>query len=38
MNTNKVFLRSNIKVEPLWNSWYAWPYMLQPATAGCLTS
>lgn len=33
-----VYLRSNVKVEPLWNQWYAWPLLLQPVTAGCITA
>ncbi len=33
-----VYLRANVKVEPLWNQWYAWPLLLQPVTAGCITA
>lgn len=33
MNKKKLYLRQNIKVEPLINLWYAWPYLISPATA-----
>jgi L-ascorbate metabolism protein UlaG (beta-lactamase superfamily) len=33
MNTQKVFLKQNVQVEPLINSWYGWIPMLAPATA-----
>ncbi|WP_395338238.1 MBL fold metallo-hydrolase [Ningiella sp. W23] len=36
--TESVYLKTNVKVEPLWNNWYAWPLLLQPATAGCITA
>lgn len=28
-----VYLRPNVLVEPLFNQWYAWPYLIPPATA-----
>ena len=28
-----LYLRPNVKVEPLFDSWYAWPHLLPPATA-----
>ncbi|MDO6428517.1 MBL fold metallo-hydrolase [Thalassotalea sp. 1_MG-2023] len=34
----QVYLRTNVKVEPLWNNWYAWPLLMQPVTAGCITA
>jgi len=27
------YLRPNVLVEPLWNQWYAWPYLVPPVTA-----
>jgi L-ascorbate metabolism protein UlaG (beta-lactamase superfamily) len=36
--SNEVYLRTNIKVEPLWNQWYAWSMLLQPVTAGAITA
>ena len=29
----KVFLRQNALAEPLYNQWYAWPYLVSPVTA-----
>ncbi|HEX8148000.1 MAG TPA: MBL fold metallo-hydrolase [Pyrinomonadaceae bacterium] len=29
----KLYLRQNVLVEPLFNQWYAWPYLISPATA-----
>jgi L-ascorbate metabolism protein UlaG (beta-lactamase superfamily) len=29
----KVYLRQNAFVEPLYNQWYAWPYLVSPMTA-----
>jgi len=29
----KVYLRQNAIVEPLYNQWYAWPYLISPMTA-----
>jgi L-ascorbate metabolism protein UlaG (beta-lactamase superfamily) len=28
-----VYLKQNVLVEPLFNQWYAWPYLISPATA-----
>jgi L-ascorbate metabolism protein UlaG (beta-lactamase superfamily) len=33
MNGEGVYLRPNVIVEPLFNQWYAWPYLISPATA-----
>jgi L-ascorbate metabolism protein UlaG (beta-lactamase superfamily) len=33
MNTQKVYLKQNVQLEPLFNQWYAWPYLISPATA-----
>ena len=33
MSTEKVYLKQNVLVEPLCNQWYAWPYLISPATA-----
>lgn len=33
MNNDKVYLKHNVVMEPLINQWYAWPYLLCPATA-----
>jgi len=30
---SKVYLRQNILAEPLFNQWYAWSYLIPPATA-----
>lgn len=30
-----MYLKSNIKMEPLIWGWYAWPYLIPPATAAC---
>jgi len=30
---NKLYLKSSVVVEPLVNNWYAWPYLVSPATA-----
>jgi hypothetical protein len=29
----KLFLKQNILAEPLFNQWYAWPYLIPPASA-----
>jgi len=29
----KLFLKGNVKAEPLFNSWYAWPHLIAPHTA-----
>ena len=31
--TDGVFLRQNAMAEPLYNQWYAWPYLVSPVTA-----
>ena len=33
MRNNSVYLRPNALAEPLFNQWYAWSYLLSPATA-----
>jgi L-ascorbate metabolism protein UlaG (beta-lactamase superfamily) len=33
MTNEKVFLKQNVLVEPLFNQWYAWSYLISPATA-----
>ncbi|HEX8282848.1 MAG TPA: MBL fold metallo-hydrolase [Pyrinomonadaceae bacterium] len=33
MNNEPLYLRQNVLVEPLFNQWYAWPYLIPPATA-----
>ncbi|HEX8559977.1 MAG TPA: MBL fold metallo-hydrolase [Pyrinomonadaceae bacterium] len=33
MAVEKVYLRQNVKVEPLFNQWYAWSCLVAPATA-----
>jgi L-ascorbate metabolism protein UlaG (beta-lactamase superfamily) len=33
MSKRQMYLRDNVMAEPLFNQWYAWPYLLQPATA-----
>lgn len=30
-----MYLKPTIKIEPLIWSWYAWPYLISPITAGC---
>lgn len=30
---DKVYLRANVVVEPLFNQWYAWSHLIAPATA-----
>lgn len=32
VNTKKYYLRENVYIEPLINHWYAWPYLIPPAT------
>lgn len=36
--SEKVYLRQNVVAEPLVNQWYAWPYLIAPATAAMFTS
>jgi hypothetical protein len=33
MNNDLLYLRPNIQVEPLFDYWYAWSYLIPPATA-----
>lgn len=33
MNNQKLYLKSNVVVEPLIDNWYAWPHLVSPATA-----
>jgi L-ascorbate metabolism protein UlaG (beta-lactamase superfamily) len=33
MTNKKFFLKQNILAEPLFNQWYAWPYLIPPASA-----
>src|SRR5215469_2922458 len=33
MNHENLYLRQNIRVEPLVDHWYAWPHLIPPATA-----
>jgi L-ascorbate metabolism protein UlaG (beta-lactamase superfamily) len=33
MSNNKFYFKQNILAEPLFNQWYAWPYLIPPASA-----
>ncbi|MCA1567460.1 MAG: MBL fold metallo-hydrolase [Acidobacteria bacterium] len=33
MSTENLYLKPNVLAEPLFNQWYAWPYLIAPATA-----
>jgi L-ascorbate metabolism protein UlaG (beta-lactamase superfamily) len=33
MTDKKLFLKQNILAEPLFNQWYAWPYLIPPVSA-----
>ena len=33
MRNEPLYLKQNVLVEPLFNQWYAWPYLISPATA-----
>jgi L-ascorbate metabolism protein UlaG (beta-lactamase superfamily) len=33
MTSKKMYLKQNIIAEPLFNQWYAWPYLIPPASA-----
>ena len=33
MNSDNVYLRQNVLVEPLHNQWYAWAYLISPASS-----
>ncbi len=38
LSDNKlVYLKPNVLLEPLFNSWYAWPYLISPTTAALCT-
>jgi L-ascorbate metabolism protein UlaG (beta-lactamase superfamily) len=30
---SQVYLKQNVQIEPLYNQWYAWSYLISPATA-----
>src|SRR5215217_9545037 len=32
MTSENVFFKQNVVAEPLFNSWYAWPYLIPPAS------
>ncbi len=36
--SGRVYLKQNIVVEPLFNQWYAWPYLISPMTAPMFTT
>src|SRR5687768_13867939 len=38
MTNNKVYLKSNVVAEPLFNQWYAGAYLVAPATAAMFTA
>ncbi|ARV58872.1 polyketide synthase [Nostocales cyanobacterium HT-58-2] len=38
MVTEKLYLRQNVLVEPLFNQWYAWAYLISPATSAMYIS
>ena len=33
MSNEKVYLKPNVIVEPLFNGWYAWTNLIAPATS-----
>src|ERR1043165_7186408 len=33
MNSSNVYLKEEVQLEPLFNQWYAWSYLLSPATS-----
>lgn len=33
MNSGNVYFKQNVVAEPLFNFWYAWPYLIPPASA-----
>src|ERR1700741_355093 len=33
VSNKKVYLKPNVLAEPLFNRWYAWSYLIPPATA-----
>ena len=32
-DAGQVYLKRNVMIEPLFNQWYAWSYLIAPATA-----
>src|SRR4051812_41979782 len=36
--TSNVYLKPNVVAEPLFNNWYAWSYLIAPATAAMYMS
>ena len=38
LNDQKVFLKSNVMIEPLFNQWHAWSGLIAPATAAMFTA
>jgi len=38
MSAVNVYLKPNVLVEPLFNRWYAWTYLIAPATAAMFTA
>lgn len=38
MTSESVYLKQNVLAEPLFNQWYAWPYLIPPATAAMYVS
>jgi L-ascorbate metabolism protein UlaG (beta-lactamase superfamily) len=38
MSTKSVYLKQNVLVEPLFNQWYAWSYLVPPAQASLYIS
>src|ERR1044072_1113456 len=32
-NQDKLYLKGNVMIEPLFNQWYAWSYLISPSTA-----
>ncbi|MFQ4144470.1 MBL fold metallo-hydrolase [Chlorogloeopsis sp. ULAP02] len=38
MSSNKLYLKQNVVAEPLFNQWYAWSYLISPATAAMYTT
>lgn len=33
MEVQKLYLKQNVQLDPLFNQWYAWPHLIAPATA-----
>ncbi|WP_224242168.1 MBL fold metallo-hydrolase [Hyalangium gracile] len=38
MSDSPVYVKPNLVIEPLFNQWYAWSYLIPPATAAMLTA